>query len=103
LNNSMTVYPLLGSVGLSQTTVSGGQTITGAVFLNMSAPAGGIVVSLSSSDTSVATVPPAVFVPAGLGAAGFTIHTSAVTTSKTTQIQAAYGGATAAASLTALP
>lgn len=103
LVNSMTVYPLLGSVGLSQTTVSGGQAITGAVFLNMSAPAGGIVVSLSSSDTSVATVPPAVFISAGLGAAGFTIHTSAVTAGKTTQIQAAYGGATAAASLTALP
>jgi uncharacterized protein (TIGR03790 family) len=103
LKNSMTVYPLLGGVGLSQATVSAGQTITGAVLLNASAPAGGVTVSLSSSDTGVATVPSAVFVAAGLGSAAFAIHTSVVTASKTTQIQAAYSGATAAASLTALP
>lgn len=102
LNNSMTVYPLLGGVGLSQTTVSAGQTITGTVYLNMSAPAGGVTVGLSSSDMNVATVPATVFIPAGLGRASFPIDTSAVTANQTTQIQAAYGGATASASLTAV-
>jgi len=102
LNNSMTVYPLLASVALSQSTVSAGQTITGTVFLNNSAPAGGVTVSLSSTDTTVATVPSSVLIPAGLGRANFTIDTSVAAGTSATQIQAALNGSVASAGLTAV-
>jgi uncharacterized protein (TIGR03790 family) len=103
LNNSMMLFPLLSAVGFSQSRVSAGQTITGAVFLNASAPAGGITVGLSSSDTTVATVPATVFIPAGLGRATFTINTSSVQSTKATTIKATYAGAMTSADLTALP
>jgi uncharacterized protein (TIGR03790 family) len=103
LSNSMSLYPLLGSVGFSQSIVSAGQAIGGAVFLNASAPPGGVTVSLSSSDTTVATVPATVFIAAGLGRAYFTINTSIVQSSKTTNIKATYGGAMTSTDLTAVP
>jgi uncharacterized protein (TIGR03790 family) len=103
LSNTVTLFPLLSGVGFSQSRVSAGQIIAGAVFLTASAPAGGITIGLSSTDTTVATVPATVFVPAGLGRADFTINTSIVQMSKTTTIQASYAGATTSADLTAVP
>ncbi len=103
LSNTVSLFPVLFSIGLSQSRVSAGQTIGGAIFLSASAPAGGIVIVLSSSDTSVATVPATVVVPAGLGRADFSISTSIVQTSKTATIQASYAGAAISADLNAAP
>ncbi len=100
---AVSLFPVLLSIGFSQNRVSAGQTIGGTLFLSASAPAGGIVIALSSSDTSVATVPATVVVPAGLGRADFSIGTSIVQTSKTATIQASYAGATISADLNAVP
>jgi hypothetical protein len=103
LNNTLAVYPLLSGVSLSQSTVSGGQTITGTISLNDRAPAGGAVVSLNSSNTSVATVPATATVQAGANFVNFSIPTSVVTASTPTTISATYAGLTVTAILTAVP
>src|SRR6266542_4125221 len=59
--------PTLQSLGLSPTTVTGGQNSTGTATLTGAAPAGGAVVSVSSNVTAAAQVPASgtVTVPAG--------------------------------------
>jgi PKD repeat protein/peptidoglycan/xylan/chitin deacetylase (PgdA/CDA1 family) len=57
------IFPVLGSLSLSPSSVVGGYTSTGTVTLSGPAPGGGAVVSLSSSNSSVASVPGNVTVP----------------------------------------
>src|ERR671913_1595767 len=57
--------PSLVALTLSQTTVVGGTPVTATVSLTSLAPAGGVVVSLSSDNTTAATVPPSGTVPGG--------------------------------------
>src|SRR5437867_4408352 len=95
--------PTLTSLTLSPATVTGGNSSTGTVTLSGPAPSGGAQVALSSSDTSVATVPSSVTVTAGATSATFTVNTSAVTASTTVTISAAYAGVTKTASLTVNP
>ncbi len=103
LNNTLSVYSLLGGISTSQSTVSGAQTVTGTISLNDRAPIGGAAVSLSSSNTSAATVPATVTVPAGLSSMTFNIPTSVVTASTITTLSATYAGHTEIANLTAVP
>jgi uncharacterized protein (TIGR03790 family) len=104
LNNTLQVYPLLGGISTSQSTVSAGQTITGTILLNDRAPyPGGAAVSLSSSNTSAATVPATVTVPGGLSSVTFNISTSVVAASTPTTLSATYAGHTEMANLTAVP
>ena len=56
----------------------GGPTATGAVVLSMRAPAGGAVVSLTSSDAASVTVPVTVTVPEGADRVGFKMDTRPV-------------------------
>ena len=84
--------PALMSISSSPATIVGGNTSTGTVTLSGPAPGGGVVVSLSSSNTSVARVPANATVPAGNTSANFTITTSAVTSSRSVTISANYGG-----------
>ena len=70
--------PTIASLSLNPTTVVGGNPSTGRVTLSAPAPSGGTVVSLVSSDTSVATVPASVTVPAGATSSTFTVTTLAV-------------------------
>src|SRR5436190_3705112 len=98
--------PTVASVALSPSTIAGGSggTATGTVTLNSLAPAGGILVSLSSSNTSLAISRPSVLVPEGAASATF-----AVTTNKlyrrysglafTVTIAASANGSSASASL----
>jgi hypothetical protein len=103
LNNTLAVYPLLGGISLSLSTVSGGQSITGTISLNDRAPAGGAVVNLNSSNTSAATVPATVTVQAGSNFVTFNIPTGVVTASTPTTISATYAGVTVTGMLTAVP
>ncbi|MGB9032192.1 MAG: choice-of-anchor D domain-containing protein, partial [Acidobacteriaceae bacterium] len=72
-------------------------TITGAgsdactVNLTATAPAGGLTVNLSSSDTAL-TVPATVTVPAGAMGAFFTATATAVTSTQTANVTATAGG-----------
>jgi len=100
---ALTVKPLLGSVKASPSSVAGGNTSTGTVNFLGPAPAGGAVVTLTSSNTTVATVPESVTVPQGATSATFTINTSAVTENKTVTISASYSGTTKTETLTIKP
>jgi hypothetical protein len=93
----------VSSLSLNPTTVTGGNSSTGTVTLSGPAPTGGAQVALSSSNTSVATVPSSVTVAAGATTASFTVSTSAVVVSTTVTISASYGGATRSATLTVTP
>src|SRR5205807_1420725 len=93
----------LSTLSLNPTTVTGGDSSTGTVTLSGPAPSGGAQVALSSSDTSVATVPSSVTVADGATSATFTVRTSAVSASTTVTISATFAGVTKTASLTVNP
>jgi uncharacterized delta-60 repeat protein len=65
----------LANLTVNPTTVTAPATSTGTVTLNGAAPAGGVVVTLRSSDTKKATVPPSVTVAEGSNSATFVITT----------------------------
>src|SRR6266705_2491949 len=96
--------PTLTSLTLNPSSVVGGPlgSSTGTVTLSGPAPSGGAVVSLSSSNTSVASVPGSVTVPAGATSASFTVNTSIVVVSTSVTISGSYNGTTQSASLTVL-
>jgi trimeric autotransporter adhesin len=104
---SLTVTPptLSGNgnaVALSPASVVGGNSSTGTVRLTGPAPAGGSVVTLSSSNTAAAQVPASVTVPAGATTATFTVTTTPVASNATVTITAVYG-VTRTATLTVTP
>jgi hypothetical protein len=90
----------LSSLGLSPTSVAGGNSSTGTVTLTSAAPTGGASVALSSSNTAAATVPASVTVPAGSTSATFTVSTSSVSSNTSSTVSASYGGVTQTATLT---
>ena len=92
----------LKNLTLSATSVPGGVTVTGTVTLMGKAPAGGVPVALSSSNTAAATVPAMVTVPANAMSAQFSVTTLAVAASASTVISGAWGG-TKTASLSVTP
>ena len=81
----------LSSVTRSPTSVIGGTSSTGTVTLNGQAPAGGAVVTLSSSNTAAAQVPASVTVPAGATTATFTVTTSPMASNTSVTISGIYG------------
>jgi len=90
----------LSSLTLSPTSVKGGDDSQGTVRLSGPAPSGGTIVSLSSSDTSVATVPASVTVAAGQTSRTFTVSTQRRSSNSSVNILATYGGVTKTAALT---
>jgi hypothetical protein len=93
----------LTSVSVSPSSLTGGATTQGTVTLNNQAPSNGAVVTLSSSNTSAATVLANVTVPAGATSATFTVNTSAVTANTTVIISASYQNVTQTANVTVQP
>src|SRR5580700_2312330 len=80
----------LSALSLNPTSVTGENSSTGTVTLSGPAPAGGAQVPLSSSNTSVASVPSSVIVAAGATTASFTVSTNAVAASTTVTISASF-------------
>src|SRR6266446_6266139 len=103
LSSSAPASVTLSSVSVNPTSVTGGNSSTGTVTLSGAAPSGGAVVTLSSSNTTVASVPSSVTVAAGATSATFTVSTSAVAVSTTVSISATFSGASRSASLTVTP
>lgn len=97
-----TSAPTLSAISLSPAIVVGGNTSQGTVTLASAAPSGGTVVSLSSGNTSVATVPASVTVSAGSTSRTFTVTTSSVSSSTPVTITGS-AGATRTASLSVTP
>ena len=101
----LTVNPVaLLSVALSPTAVVGGVSATSnKVNLTGPAPAGGLVVNLTSSDPGVG-VPPTVTVAASATVSPvFTITTSSVASTTMVTISATYNGVIKTANLTVNP
>ena len=97
------VYPSPSALALSPATVTGGSSSTGTVTLNAPAPPAGLAVTLSSSNTSAATVPASVTVPAGAISATFTVSTIGGTSASTATISATANGVSQTATLTINP
>lgn len=92
--------PTLSSLTLNADRVVGGTPVTGTVTLTSAAPAGGLVVTLTSDNTVAATVPPSVAVAAGAASATFPVSTNQVTNSQSSIIIGTAGGLTRHAVLT---
>jgi hypothetical protein len=103
VSQTLTVNPISVSLGISPSSVIGGASSTGTITLSGQAPVGGLVVTLSSSNTACATVPASITVPAGSTSAQFSISTLSVTNNTSSSIGAAYGGRTSYATITVLP
>ena len=88
---TLVITPVLKKVALNVAAVVGGANAVGTVTLNAKAPAGGVPVALSSSNTTAATVPAVVTVPAGAMAAQFTVTTGSVTDQSSAVISAVWG------------
>jgi hypothetical protein len=93
----------LSSVTLSPTSIVGGTSSTGTVRLAASAPAGGAVITLSSSNTSAAQVPASVTVAAGATTGTFTVTTTPVASNTTATITGSYGVSTSATLVVTAP
>ena len=104
----LTVNPVpppvsLSAITLNPATVTGGASATGTATLTSAAPSGGLLVSLASSNSGVATVPASVTVGAGATSATFAVTTSAVVSSTAVTITGSGGGAVRTATLTVNP
>jgi hypothetical protein len=93
----------LSAVSVSPTSVVGGATAQGTITLTGGAPSGGAVVTLSSANTSVVSVPASVTVVAGASSAAFSVNTSAVAANTGVTITATYAGVSRTTTLTVTP
>ncbi len=95
--------PLLSALAISPTTVSGGISTNGTVTLTSAAPASGTVVSLSSSDSTIAAAPASITVPSGATSAPFSVTAYSHATTETANISATLNGENLAVPVTVLP
>ncbi len=89
---------VLHYINISPSSVTGGVTTTGSVFLSGVAPSGGLIVTLVSSNPA-ATVQASVTVPAGASTVTFPIVTTAVAATTTLSITASSGSVVTSYSL----
>jgi len=97
--------PMVSTVSVKPSTVKGGSTtkVVGTVTLTGAAPVGGLVVVLSSSDPSSASVPPSVTIPAGRLSATFTVSSKSVSLTTAVEITASVNESSKTGSLTVTP
>lgn len=102
---TLTVRPIrVATLTPSPNPVTGGSNATATIALECAAPAGGVVVSLSSGNTSLAA--PAVSsltIPAGATTATFAIRTTRVTASTSVNLYATAYGVRKTATITVKP
>jgi hypothetical protein len=87
-----TGQPTLTAVSFDPATIPNATNTLGTVFLGGPAPAGGVAVSLVSSNTSVATVPASVTVPAGMNSVSFIATGKLVASTSKTTVKATAAG-----------
>ena len=91
------------AMSLNPLSVQGGSSSQGTVSLSTPAPVGGAVITLSSSNAAIATVPASVTIPQDATSAIFAVSTSVVASSSTAVISGTYNGTTLNDTLTVLP
>jgi hypothetical protein len=96
---TVSIIPYLKSVTVSPTSVYGGVKSTGTVYLVVGAPAGGMVVPLSSS-SGAASIPASVTIAAGLKTATFQINTTPVAVDTVAVLTAGTGASAKSVNLT---
>jgi hypothetical protein len=89
----------LTSLTLNPSTVTGGTSSTGTVTVNGAAPSGGLVVSLAT-DSTAASPPSSVIVPAGATSATFSVTTAAVSSTTMVTLTATAAGSSRTVGLT---
>ena len=89
----------LNGLGVSPSSVTGGQSATGTVTLTGAAGAAGAVVGLASANPA-ASLPSLVTVPAAASSANFVVNTSTVSSTTVGNITATYAGISKSATLT---
>jgi hypothetical protein len=97
------LLPLQTSVILNPASVVGGAISQGTVALSDPAPGGGALITLSSSNPSVATVPETVNIAAGSTLTTFIANTNQVSSPTSVSITASYNGTAQTALLTVNP
>ncbi len=95
--------PTLTSLAIAPGSVVSGTNATGTVSISSSAPSSGFVVALSSSDTTVATVPSTATIPSGATSVAFTITSQPVGSTSTCTISGAESGQSVSRNLTVTP
>lgn len=93
----------ISDLSVNQPTPLGGTTLTGTVEIDLPAPAGGLVINLSSDNPAVLTLPSSVTIPQGSSFANFPVNTSVVTNNSSVSIKAILGYTTKNISVTVLP
>jgi len=89
----------LATLSLNPTSVKGGTPATGTVTLTAPAPSGGVIVALSSTKPSLASVPASILVAAGTTSKSFTVTTASTGRNATATISASYAGVTKTATI----
>ena len=84
--------PALSSISVYPQTIISGQSGTGTIRLTTAAGTGGVVVLLSSSNATAASVPLKVTIPEGSTSARFTVTTGAVSAPNKPILTASYSG-----------
>ena len=91
IQNSLTVIaPVLTGFSISPTTVKGGQTAVGTVYISSVAPAGGLLIRFGS-DSSSAVIQNSIIIPAGQTSVNVRIRTSRVNFSVIANISSTLG------------
>jgi hypothetical protein len=88
------------SLTLSPTSVPGGRSATASVFLNASAPPGGLWLRVSHNNPNRVWTPSQVYVPAGMRSVQFTVYTYRGRGVSSVQITVATDGGSRSATLT---
>jgi hypothetical protein len=92
LTAQATVAPAL-QLTLSESSVTGGSSVTATVTLGKAAPASGAIITIASGDITAAQTPGTVTIAAGQTSATFTVTTNAVTAARTATITVTYAAA----------
>lgn len=94
--------PTVALLSVTPSTIAGGNKVYGSVTLGGPAFTGGVMVTLTSSN-SAAVVPLSIAIPGGQTTGTFTITTSGVDAKTTASITATLNGASRSASLSVIP
>lgn len=95
--------PTVSTVTLNPTSVTGGNSSLATVTLTGSAPSSGVALTFASDNGAATPNPAGLTVPSGQSSATFTVNTTAVATTTTTNISASDGKTTIKAPLTITP
>lgn len=91
--------PVLSTITVSPSTVTGGKTATGTVTISSPAPLGGLSIQIGS-DQQAASVPGSVTIPSGKASVTFTVRTVKVSTKTVANISGSLNGVTKSTKLT---